>query len=59
MTTDNDTNALAFSKLQALVDADASLPDAVKKALVVDLASAPQTAANLRKYFEPKDAPAK
>lgn len=59
MTIENDTNALAFSKLKALVDADGSLPEAVKVALVTDLAATPPKAAELREYFEPTDATAK
>ena len=59
MTTENDTNALALSKLKALVDADGSLPEAVKTALAADLTAMPLKATELRKYFEPKDAAAK
>lgn len=59
MPTESDTNTLAFSRLQTLIDADATLPEDLKKAMAADLASAPQKADNLRKYFEPVDASTK
>lgn len=59
MTIESDTNALAFSKLKALVDADGSLPEAVKTALATDLAATPPKATELRQYFEHKDAATK
>lgn len=59
MPENTDTNQLAFDKLKALVEADASLSDAIKKALAQDCAVTPPVPAELKKIFNNADAPTK
>jgi len=59
MPQNTDTNQLAFDKLKALVEADAGLSDAIKKALAQDCAATPPAPDELKKIFNNTDAPAK
>ena len=52
-----DTNTHAFEKLKALVQADKTIPDELKKAVEEDFKKAPIGIANTRKFFEDKNAP--
>lgn len=56
MPNDTDTNALVFERLKILIQADASLSEELKSALISDCESTPPVVKQLKKLFEDKDA---